>query len=130
MLEGRIEHNEIETSKNNRRLDSIEKRHQDYLIGVQKLGSKIIDYQREMGTKFAELIGRIDVKETRPKLKSYTDEDADDISGCFDSDSLRNKARAQRSKARKMRRMARGLPPAAAVLAVTIWELIQFLMKK
>ena len=129
MLEGRVDHTETEISRSNRRIESLEKRHQDYLSGVQKLGTKIVDYQREMGNKFAELMGRIDAQ-SRPRFKSYTDDDADEISDCFDSDSLRNKARAQRAKARRMQRMARGLPPAFAVLAVVIVELIQFLIRK
>lgn len=138
MLESSIDHSNTEISSLKRRTTDLENKHQTYINTVQRLGDRIIAFQRDIGSKIAELMGRIDTKENRLKQKSYTDrelqpysgDDVDEISGCFDNDILRNKARAQRAKARKMRRMAQGLPPAVAVLAVTIWELIQHLMRK
>lgn len=117
-----------------RRTDRLEQRYGEIIDWMLKIDARITSLSRELGSKFAELLGAIDSVSRRSKIisRNYSDEDCEEITGVTDSTELQRKAREQREIIRHTRKLTRVLTmliPAMSVLGAALWELLRFLLR-
>lgn len=127
-LENRVAHLE-------RRTDRLDVQHQEYVNWLSRIDARITSLSRELGSKFAELLGAIDSVSKRSKSNSrnYSTDDAEEITAITDYGTLKDKAREQRDMIvhiRSLTRVLKLLLPVVTVLGAAAWELLRFLLSR
>jgi len=116
-----------------RRTERIELNHRDYVDWLGRIDAKMNSLSRDLGSKTAQLMGAIDSVSRRSKLQSYSQIDAEEITGINDSEMLKQTARQQRELIKHAYRIRRALIALIPVMGGVGWalaELLRFLLAR